>query len=369
MDTSINGSKYFEMSEESYTCPAQIPLLRGRFRKLVESSPTEEGNWLIFNHPGHFLVYSKLTYFCIFDAAYTVFQGPNSELSNEDTVAAVVTEIRINQNKTQRPKYISDDFDLLASLLRGEQRLNEKVIDVALALLKVLAERKLKITYSELSAKTAYHPDPHLELPKLLDEVNRICAKLKLPCISSLVVNKDTGMPGGGFKKICIEEFGYEEQLSKEEIYEKELLSIGKCSEWNKLAIKLGLEMPEVDEDPLPEEIGELNVPLKEGAKKEIVVNAYERDPKAVKCCKDYYMHRDGKIVCQICRFDFGAFYGVEYANKIHIHHIKPISEIGEEYVVDPVKDLIPVCPNCHMVLHANGGITVKELRKKLGTV
>ncbi|MGB8698791.1 MAG: HNH endonuclease, partial [Thermosynechococcaceae cyanobacterium] len=35
-----------------------------------------------------------------------------------------------------------------------------------------------------------------------------------------------------------------------------------------------------------------------------------------------------------------------------HVHHIKPISEIGESYIVDPVTDLIPVCPNCHAVIH-----------------
>ena len=57
---------------------------------------------------------------------------------------------------------------------------------------------------------------------------------------------------------------------------------------------------------------------------------------------------------------------GYKYANKIHIHHIKPLFEIGETYEVDPVKDLIPVCPNCHMVLHTNGGISVEELRKHL---
>ena len=55
-----------------------------------------------------------------------------------------------------------------------------------------------------------------------------------------------------------------------------------------------------------------------------------------------------------------------QYDNMIHVHHIVPVSEIGEEYVVDPVKDLIPVCPNCHMVLHAGTDITVEKLRERL---
>jgi predicted HNH restriction endonuclease len=34
------------------------------------------------------------------------------------------------------------------------------------------------------------------------------------------------------------------------------------------------------------------------------------------------------------------------------VHHLRPISEIAEEYEVDPVKDLRPVCPNCHAMIH-----------------
>ena len=55
-----------------------------------------------------------------------------------------------------------------------------------------------------------------------------------------------------------------------------------------------------------------------------------------------------------------------EFSGKIEVHHIKPISEIGEECVVDPVRDLVPVCPNCHMMLHSkkDGVFTVEELKK-----
>ena len=38
--------------------------------------------------------------------------------------------------------------------------------------------------------------------------------------------------------------------------------------------------------------------------------------------------------------------------NFIHVHHIKPLSEINQEYKVNPIKDLIPVCPNCHAMLY-----------------
>ena len=41
-------------------------------------------------------------------------------------------------------------------------------------------------------------------------------------------------------------------------------------------------------------------------------------------------------------------------------------SEIGEGDAVDPVKDLIPVCPNCHIVLYTGAEITIEELQERL---
>ena len=87
---------------------------------------------------------------------------------------------------------------------------------------------------------------------------------------------------------------------------------------------------------------------LFEGAKKQIIVNAYERNSKARKECIDYYGAK-----CQICDFDFGKFYGDKFCNVIQVHHIKPLSQIKEGYTVNPKTDLIPVCPNCHAALHS----------------
>ncbi len=104
----------------------------------------------------------------------------------------------------------------------------------------------------------------------------------------------------------------------------------------------------------LPEEI------YIEGAQKQILSNRYERNPKARARC----IALKG-TACAVCGFDFGRVYGEEFAGKIEVHHITPISEIGEAYVVDPARDLVPVCPNCHMMLHskAEGVYTVDELK------
>lgn len=105
---------------------------------------------------------------------------------------------------------------------------------------------------------------------------------------------------------------------------------------------------------------------LKEGVLKQIVVNAYERNPRARKACIDYY----GTYKCQICDFDFEKEYGELGKNFIHVHHIKPLSKIKSGYEVNPINDLIPVCPNCHSMLHrkANGNeeLSISELKKLL---
>ena len=44
--------------------------------------------------------------------------------------------------------------------------------------------------------------------------------------------------------------------------------------------------------------------------------------------------------------------YGELGQGFIHVHHIVPISKIGKEYKIDPINDLVPVCPNCHAMLH-----------------
>jgi len=94
-----------------------------------------------------------------------------------------------------------------------------------------------------------------------------------------------------------------------------------------------------------PDEIEDNN--LYEGTKKQIIVNAYERNTKARKECLEYYGYQ-----CKICNFNFEKAYGEIGKDFIHVHHIVDISTIGENYKIKPIKDLIPVCPNCHAMLH-----------------
>ncbi|MDL2215456.1 HNH endonuclease [Ruminococcaceae bacterium OttesenSCG-928-N02] len=90
---------------------------------------------------------------------------------------------------------------------------------------------------------------------------------------------------------------------------------------------------------------------LLEGEKKTVTINAYERNPNARKRCIQY--HGDS---CSVCGFRFADVFGDDFEGVIHVHHLKPLSEVSQEYIVDPIKDLAPVCPNCHLVIHSKPG-------------
>ena len=99
-----------------------------------------------------------------------------------------------------------------------------------------------------------------------------------------------------------------------------------------------------------------------EGAKKEIVVNRYERNREARERCIAAH-----ECKCAVCGMDFEKVYGEIGRGFIHVHHIVPLSSIGKEYELDPINDLIPVCPNCHAMLHRHDPpLMVEELRNTI---
>lgn len=101
---------------------------------------------------------------------------------------------------------------------------------------------------------------------------------------------------------------------------------------------------------------------FREGAVSRVLVNAYERDSKARdKCIKHY------GTSCSVCSFNFGNKFGALGEGFIHVHHLKPISEIGQEYKINPIEDMRPVCPNCHAMIHRqNPLLSIEEIQSLL---
>ena len=96
-----------------------------------------------------------------------------------------------------------------------------------------------------------------------------------------------------------------------------------------------------------------------EGNAQQVLVNRYERNPQARKECIEKFGCK-----CQICEMDFEKVYGEVGKGFIHVHHITPISDKkGKMYLINPETNLIPVCPNCHAMLH-KGKLSIEDLRE-----
>lgn len=109
----------------------------------------------------------------------------------------------------------------------------------------------------------------------------------------------------------------------------------------------------------------DISLTFTEGSAYEKSVKQYERNQAAKVACLAHYGHS-----CQICGLDFEKRYGEVGKDFIHVHHVDFISSFkGIEHEIEPVKGLIPVCPNCHAMLHhkVDGKyLTPEELKRKL---
>lgn len=97
----------------------------------------------------------------------------------------------------------------------------------------------------------------------------------------------------------------------------------------------------------LPEEVDNT---LTEGAKYQLFVNKYERNAEARRLCLQHY-----GTDCSVCKVNLSKVYGPVADSFIHVHHLRSLSTIGHQYKIDPIKDLRPVCPNCHAIIHLSG--------------
>ena len=99
-----------------------------------------------------------------------------------------------------------------------------------------------------------------------------------------------------------------------------------------------------------------------EGAATQVTQTRYERNVFARNECLKHYGYS-----CSVCEFNFEKFYGNLGYKFIHVHHLTQVATIKQEYKVDPMQDLRPVCPNCHSMLHKqNPPLTIDELKSMI---
>lgn len=258
--------------------------------------------------------------------------------------------------------------------------LNELQKALTKELLKTVVIMEPNISYKDLAKRVtdnglSLH---HRQVGRNIGEISKLCVQLGLPMLSAKVMNQDSHIAGEGFFDLY-KTLHTEIKGDPKYLFKKELEKIRKCDEWYKLTEYLKIEVAGIKKPKILENEKSENIILSlesvlpgevcddnyyEGAVKSVIVNKYERNPVAKRKCIEHYGTK-----CRICGFKFSEVYGSQFENKIHVHHIKSIAEIGEEYEIDPIKDLIPVCPNCHMVLHSKGKnevYSVDEVKKMI---
>lgn len=103
---------------------------------------------------------------------------------------------------------------------------------------------------------------------------------------------------------------------------------------------------------------------ITEGRMVRVLVNRYERDRTII--AKATKIH--GRT-CAGCKMDFKSVYGSDIPEIIHFHHIRPLAVLKNETTKDVVKDIVPLCPNCHAVVHStNELISIKSLVKRINS-
>ncbi|MBG6224817.1 5-methylcytosine-specific restriction protein A [Arthrobacter sp. CAN_A2] len=79
-----------------------------------------------------------------------------------------------------------------------------------------------------------------------------------------------------------------------------------------------------------------------------VQVNRFERDPDVRRVV---VAHRGA--ACHACGLDFEQRYGLDGGDLVQMHHITPPEYVDADYAVDPLVDLVPLCPSCHVVAHS----------------
>lgn len=106
-----------------------------------------------------------------------------------------------------------------------------------------------------------------------------------------------------------------------------------------------------------------------EGSESEYKIKARERSSVLRKYAFDYFKSKN-QIKCDICGFDFENVYGLMGKDYIEIHHIIPISlykaKGDKKSLSEAIKNLMPVCSNCHKIIHKTKDFTGEKIKKQL---
>lgn len=102
---------------------------------------------------------------------------------------------------------------------------------------------------------------------------------------------------------------------------------------------------------------------VREGKKTKVYSTRYERNTKNRQAAIKFH-----GLNCKVCGFNFEKKYGSIGHEFIEVHHKIPLYLNESEINIDPINDLVPLCSNCHRMIHRDkyNVLTVEDLKQKL---
>lgn len=112
------------------------------------------------------------------------------------------------------------------------------------------------------------------------------------------------------------------------------------------------------------------DIAIEEGSRTEVRGTILKRSRILRKMAIAHFSDANGSISCGGCGFVAEAVYGAGARGLIEIHHLKPLflrkGQPARTSVRDALRYVVPLCPNCHRVVHWDKSrcMPVSELRR-----
>lgn len=105
--------------------------------------------------------------------------------------------------------------------------------------------------------------------------------------------------------------------------------------------------LSDIGQSDIEAEVSQEDSFYKDGNEMKYYGTRYERNP--INRARAIEIHG---MVCKACDFNFEKAYGELGKGFIEVHHIRPLSSLDKEILINPEKDLVPLCSNCHRMIH-----------------
>lgn len=245
-------------------------------------------------------------------------------------------------------------------------KLEQQIVEI---LVRRLEEVPSLITYGDLAKKIngetgndkahAWH-----YFDASLGRIQDTCVELGLPSLPVMVVLQNGMKPGGGYAAHYREAHPKDARLSDIEIGKIQWDKVKTCKNWQALLNHYGINHEFAGPKDMKAELFAKESYEEERRLTEYIRDEVKRSPEARKRCIELK-----GATCVVCGFNSEKVYGVK--GVIHAHHLRPLFEVsaGEPAHTDPAKDLVPVCPNCHALIHSKGlreWYTIEEAKTML---